>query len=59
MKLEKRDLLYRPRRLRKSENLRQLVRENFLHLDEARKMVIVNNARETIIQNHLLLRLHF
>ena len=34
MKLEKRDLLYRPRRLRKSENLRQLVRENFLHLDD-------------------------
>lgn len=28
--------------------------QNFQHLDEARKMVIVNNARETIIQNHLM-----
>ena len=34
MKLEKRDLLYRPRRLRKSDNLRRLVRETHLHSDD-------------------------
>ena len=34
MKLEKRDLLYRPRRLRQSDNLRSLVRENHLHIDD-------------------------
>jgi len=34
MKLEKRDLTYRPRRLRKSDNLRRLVREANVHLDD-------------------------
>ena len=34
MKLKKRDLLYRPRRLRKSDNLRALVSENHLHSDD-------------------------
>ena len=34
MKLKKRDLLYRPRRLRKSNNLRRLIKETHLHLDD-------------------------
>ena len=34
MTLEQKPLLYRPRRLRKSENIRCLVRETSLHLDD-------------------------
>ena len=34
MKLEKKDLLHRPRRLRKTDNLRRLVRETHLHVDD-------------------------
>ena len=34
MKLEKKDLLHRPRRLRKTDNLRLLVRETHLHVDD-------------------------
>ena len=34
MKLDKQDLSYRPRRLRKSDNMRRLVRETRLHVDD-------------------------
>ena len=34
MKLEKRELIHRPRRLRKTDTLRRLVRENQLHIDD-------------------------
>ena len=34
MKLEKRELLHRPRRLRKTETIRQLVRENWLNIHD-------------------------
>ena len=34
MKLENRDILFRSRRLRKSENFRRLVREARLHIDD-------------------------
>ncbi len=51
MKLEKRDLLYRPRRLRKSDNLRRLVRETRLHSDDLIAPVFVikgNNIQNPI-----------
>ena len=51
MKLEKRDLLYRPRRLRKSENFRRLIRETRLHLDDLIAPVFViegNNIKNAI-----------
>ena len=51
MKLEKRDLLYRPRRLRKSHNLRRLVRETRLHSDDLIAPVFVikgNNIQNAI-----------
>ena len=34
MKLKKKDLIHRPRRLRKTDNLRQLMMENRLHIDD-------------------------
>ena len=51
MKIEKRDLLYRPRRLRKSDNLRRLVRETRLHSDDLIAPVFVikgNNIQNAI-----------
>ena len=51
MKLEKRDLLYRPRRLRKSDNLRRLVRETRLHSDDLIAPVFVINGNN--IQNEI------
>ena len=51
MKLEKRDLLYRPRRLRKSDNLRHLMRETRLHSDDLIAPVFVikgNNIKNAI-----------
>ena len=51
MKLEKRDLLYRPRRLRKSDNLRRLLRETRLHTDDLIAPVFVikgNNIKNAI-----------
>ena len=51
MKLEKRDLLYRPRRLRKSHNLRRLVRETRLHSDDLIAPVFVINGNN--IQNEI------
>ena len=51
MKLEKRDLLYRPRRLRKSDNLRRLVTETYLLLDDLIAPVFVvdgDNIRNAI-----------
>lgn len=51
MKLKKRDLLYRPRRLRKSDNLRRLVRETRLHSDDLVAPVFViegNNIQNTV-----------
>ena len=60
MKLEKRNLIYRPRRLRKSESIRKLVRET--HPDRViargvpeeavrmaeRRMIAINRAYEEI-----------
>jgi len=51
MKLKKRDLLYRPRRLRKSNNLRRLVRETRLHSDDLIAPVFVINGNN--IQNEI------
>ena len=45
MKLEKRDLLYRPRRLRKSDNMRNLVQETHLNRDDFIAPVIVIEGR--------------
>ncbi len=51
MKLKKRDLLYRPRRLRKSDNLRGLVGETHLHSDDLIAPVFIvegDNIRNAI-----------
>ena len=51
MKQKKRDLLYRPRRLRKSDNLRTLVSETHLHSDDLIAPVFVvdgDNIRNAI-----------
>ena len=51
MKLKKKDLLYRPRRLRKSKNMRHLVREARLHTDDLIAPVFVvegDNIQNTI-----------
>ena len=51
MKQKKRDLLYRPRRLRKSDNLRTLVSETHLHSDDLIAPVFVvegNNIKNEI-----------
>ena len=51
MKLEKRDLLYRPRRLRQSDSLRRLISENHLHIDDLIAPVFVidgNNIKNEI-----------
>ena len=51
MRLEKRDLLYRPRRLRKSENLHRLVQETCLHIDDLIAPIFViegNNIQNKI-----------
>ena len=51
MKLGKRDLMHRPRRLRKSANLRQLVRETRLHIDDFIAPVFIidgKNIKNTI-----------
>ena len=51
MKLKKRDLLYRPRRLRKSNNLRRLIQETHLHLDDLIAPVFVIEGNN--IQNEI------
>ena len=51
MKLNKKDLIYRPRRLRKSENLRHMVRETRLHRDDLISPVFItegNNIKKEI-----------
>ena len=51
MKLKKKDLLYRPRRLRKSKNMRRLVRETHLNTDDLIAPVFVvegDNIRNAI-----------
>ena len=45
MKLKKRDLLYRPRRLRKSDNLRKMVRETTLNCNDLIAPVIVTEGK--------------
>ena len=49
MNIEKRDILYRHRRLRKTDNMRRLVQENHLHLDDLIAPVFVIEGKN--IQN--------
>ena len=53
MKLDKQDLSYRPRRLRKSDNLRRLVRETRLHVDDLVAPIFVIDGYG--IQNPIIL----
>ena len=51
MNIEKRDILYRHRRLRKTDNMRRLVQENHLHLDDLIAPVFVIEGKN--IQNSI------